>query len=146
MPVLPSRMSTLSEIEAAVTNCPKRNRRSCSNTSPGNSIRSIRARQQRRGRGLNANAGCKGSTGCGTRALPARRGCHSRRSSTISVLSVADELLTPIGMHFRPSTRQPQDLRRVGGSTTQREKSQKITVFIVIHDSQRSEKSVLKRP
>jgi hypothetical protein len=43
--------------------------------------------------GCNANAGSKSSTGCGIAGLPARRTCHSRRSSTTSALSVADELL-----------------------------------------------------
>jgi hypothetical protein len=82
-------MSTLSEIEAAVDKLPH----------PEQQIllehlsRKLGARStKRRNRGRNANAGSKSWTGCGTAGLAANRGCLSRRSSTISVVSVADEL------------------------------------------------------
>ena len=53
----------------------------------------MHAHQQRIAHGQNANAGSKSSIACGPAGLPARQGRHSRRFSTTSALSVADELL-----------------------------------------------------
>jgi hypothetical protein len=99
-------MSTLSEIEAAVDKLPHPEQQilleHLSRKLGARSTITEESRAQRE-RWIQKLAAC------GTAGLPANRGCHSRSSLTISVVSVADELLgffsagkaLPAGVGFR---------------------------------------------
>jgi hypothetical protein len=63
---------------------------------------------------------------CGTTVLPARRGYHSRRSSTTSALSVADELLGFFGGPMRRS----HGLTNSCGYSQQRKSSERKRPFL----------------